>query len=126
MSIFCSRLVVHRSDQGGVVEGVAEPPAFGLLNGCEEVVVHPRVDEDTFGRAADLAGAEEAAEDGALRGGLEIGVRTDDDGPVPARLDERPLQSGGPHDLGGRVRADEAHAVDVLVLDEALADPASP
>ena len=118
------RLVVHRADEGLVVEGVAELPALGLLHDRgEEVVVDALVDEHALGRAADLAGAEEAAEDGALRCGLEVGVDADDHGPVPARLDQRALEPGRADDLlRGRVRADEADAVDVLVLDQPLAD----
>ena len=85
--------------------------------------MHALVDEHALGRAADLAGAEEAAEDGTLGGSLEVGVGADDDGPVAARLDQRALEPGRAHDLLGRgVRADEADAVDVLVGDQALAD----
>ena len=119
-------LVVHGANEGVVVEGIAELPALCLLDdGGEEVVVDALVDEHALGRAADLAGAEEAAEDGALRGGLEVGVGADDDRPVAARLDEGSLEAGRADDLlGGRVRADEADAVDVLVLDSA--SPTSP
>ena len=117
------RLVVHRPDERRVVEGVAEEPRLRLLHDrCEEVVVHALVDEHAFGRAADLPGAEEASEDSALGGELQVGVGADDDRPVAARLDQAALEADGPHDLLRRpVRADEADAVDVLVRDQALA-----
>jgi hypothetical protein len=86
------RRVVHRADESVVVERIAELPALGLLHDRgEEVLVDPLVDEDALRRAAHLAGTEEAAEDGPLRGGLEVGIGADDHGAVAARLDERPL-----------------------------------
>src|SRR6478672_9438964 len=77
------RLVVHRTDHRGVVEGIPETPlGRRLQHFVEEGVVHPFVHEDALGRAANLACAEEAAEDCALRGALEVGVLADDHGPV--------------------------------------------
>jgi hypothetical protein len=76
--------------------------------------------------AAHLPGAEEPAEDCALRRLLEVRVGADDHRAVAARLDQRALQPGGADDLlRRRVRADEADAVDVLVRDKSLADLAA-
>jgi hypothetical protein len=87
--LLCGRLVVHRPDEGVVVVRVAQLPALGFLDdGGQELVVHPLVDEHALGRAAHLAGAEEAAEDGALRGRIQVGVFADDHRPVAARLDQ--------------------------------------
>ena len=121
------RLVVHRADERVLVERVAEPPALGLLDHCiEELVVHGSVDEDALRRATDLACAEEAAEDGALRRPPEIGVLTDDDGTVARCLDQAALEPGGADDLRRRpVRADESDAVDVRARHEPLTDLSS-
>ena len=88
--------------------------------------MNPLVHENALGRAADLARAEEAAEDRALRGARQVGVLADDDGAVPARLDERALEPCGADDLlRGRMRADEADPVDSRMRDQPLADLAA-
>src|SRR6185437_6590507 len=70
-----------------------------------------------------LPGTEESAEDRALSSALEIGVLTDDHRPIAARFDQRALETRGPDDLlRGRVRTDEADAIDAGMRHEPLAD----
>src|SRR4029077_12762974 len=89
----------------------------------QEGVVHAFVHEDSLGCAAHLPGTEESAEDRALSSALEIGVLTDDHRPVAARFDQRALETRGPDDLlRGRVRTDEADAIDAAMRHEPLAD----
>jgi hypothetical protein len=83
------RLVVHRPDEGRIVEGIAELPlAGGLQHLVEERFVNPLMDQDPFRRAAHLTGAEEASEDGSLGCAVEVGVLADDHGPVAAGFDQ--------------------------------------
>src|SRR5207248_9648996 len=100
------RLVVHRADLRLGLEWIAERPLGRDLHDLvEESVVDALVHEHTLRGAADLAGAEEAAEHGALRGPREIGVLAADGRAVPARLDARASEAGGADDhLRGPVR----------------------
>jgi len=80
--------------------------------------VNARVDQHALGRAADLAGAEEAAEDGApARAAREVGVpRRTMTGPLPlASISERLSPAARTIFSAVVWRADEADRVDVRV-----------
>ena len=97
------------ADDGHRVHGIAHAQLLGSLDELgDELVVERLVDEDPAGSRAHLAGVEEAAPEGALDGGVDVGIVEHDQRVVAAQLQADRLRgvAGELHDAlaGGGVR----------------------